>query len=263
MDGTVPRRQIPFLVGEDMENPMRGYLLQTACFLVVGLWLTGCGGLDMGSEIRVPIGQRHEITRLVSGKAMFNLPGDHVFNIHLKTSTQNPGPNGTARGDADAGEDGSAYCLAEATNGGQAAAEFRLGQRLANRTGQVLIATIEADCRLDCRMQASEPTGPETLAETVLHLVVLDGHRRTLADVPLKNLTSDSGLGRASTTERHTLRVRMEPNQRYDVFLLGRTHARTGADRQARVRMDVRELQMRIRVQPERTRTRPAPVSGK
>jgi len=254
MDGTVPRRQIPFLVGEDMENPMRGYLLQAACFLVVGLWLAGCGGLDMGSEIRVPIGQRHEITSLVSGKAMFNLPGDHVFNIHLKTSTQNPGPNGTARGDADAGEDGSAYCLAEATNGGQAAAEFRLGQRLANRTGQVLIATIEADCRLDCADRSGNAgrDGPS----------------------PRRSGRSQENPGRRPTQEpdqRQRAWPGFHDRTPYPSHSDGagptvrclRTHARTGADRQARVRMDVRELQMRIRVQPERTRTRPAPVSGK
>jgi len=236
---------------------MHGSLSRALGSAVATLWLLGCSTMDVESEIQVPSNQQHRITQRVTQTMLLALPGDHVFNIHLKNSRQNPGPEGTARGQADARPEGDASCLVDTANGGTAAAEFRLGHRLENQTAQSLTATIETQCRIDCRIQASHPPQPETLADVALHLIVLDGSKKTLCDVPLKNLTSDSGLSESATTERQTVQLPLEPNQTYDVFLLGRAQARTAPSQQAQIRMDLRELKMRIRAQPVKAQTQP------
>lgn len=220
--------------------------------LAAGL-LAGCGTGDVGAEIEV---SPDEVSGPPAGGTggSLRLPDARPFNIHLKSSSQNPGEAGRGRGDSDAGPDGKAFCLAEGAAGGSATAEFRIGHRvIAPGEGSHRLAVqIEFDLRQ--ALQASEPPDARTQAQLTLQLLALDGRRRVLARSALIAASSDESAGSASETHLRRLAFTLEPHQTCDIILYGKVEATSAPAQEASARLDVRGLRMALDFQPVATR---------
>jgi len=236
----------------------RGYH-PTHCLLgALVLLLGGCGGTDFGGEIRVPISQRHVLAAETPAHDQILLPGDRTFNIHLKTSSRNPGTDGTAHGDSDATPEGNAFCLAEAANGGSALAEFKIGHRIDHQTQRRQSVAIQVEFELEQSVEASRLPASDTLATGDLFLAVLDARKRPLANVPINQTTSDNAVGASLTTCRFNLPALFEPDQSYNIILFGKVGVSAAAAQQAAARLTVRGLKMRLTFAPAPVETQPA-----
>ncbi|HSW47171.1 MAG TPA: hypothetical protein VLM89_16530 [Phycisphaerae bacterium] len=236
----------------------RGYLWVTGLCGLTGLLATGCGGGGYGGEIRVPVEQRHALTAGSQTPDQIRLPGDRLFNIHLKNSNRDAGPQGTALGDSDATPDGQAFCAVSAGGEGVANAEFTIGHRVDNESDRRLAATIQVEFELQQELQAPGVPAAKTLATANLTLTILDGRKHTLATVPVLAITSDQAVGSAQSTCRHNLSALLEPQQSYSVILQGNTHTETTAGQEASGRLQVRNLHMRLTFAPAPPASGPA-----
>jgi len=224
------------------------------CFgLLVLLGFSGCGGMDFGGDIRVPADERHVLAAGSPSTDQILLPGDRTFNIHLKNSSQNPGTDGSARGDSDATPEGNAFCVAEVANGGFAMAEFKIGHRIDHQTEKRQEVTIRAEFELEQSIEASQIPAAETLASENLVLGVLDSRKRFVASLNITQATSDSALSYTQGTRRPSIRVIFEPDQIYNIILYGKVDASSARTQQASVRVSVRGLKMRLTFAPAET----------
>ena len=224
----------------------------------VGFLIGGCGGAEFGGEIRVPVEQRSVLAADTALVDQIRLPGDRAFNIHLKSGTRSPGSDGTAREDSDATAAGEAHALAETANGGTAASEFRIGHALDNQSNKALGVGIQVEFELAHALQASSQPASQTQAVGDLHLIVLDGRKRTLANLDIAQLISDEARAQSSTTERHALDVTFEPNQTYSIMLYGKASASAAANQKASASLDIRNLKMRLTFAPASAASAPA-----
>jgi len=224
----------------------------------VGLLIAGCGGADFGGEVSVPVEQRSVLAADTALTDQIRLPGDRAFNIHLKSGTRNPGPDGTAREESDATAAGEARALAEAGNGGTAASEFRIGHALDNQSNKALNVGIQVEFELAHTLTASSQPASQTQATGDLHWVVLDARKRTLANMDIAQLISDEARTQSSTVERHTLDVTFEPNQTYSIMLYGKAVASAAVNQKASASLDIRNLKMRLTFAPATPSSRPA-----
>jgi len=236
----------------------RGYHLTHGLLGALVLLLGGCGGADFGGEIRVPANQRHVLAADTPAHDQVLLPGDHTFNIHLKTSSQNPGTDGTARGDSDATPEGQAFCLAEAADGGTAQAEFKLGHRIEHESKNRQAVAIQVEFELEQSVEASRQPASDTLATGDLFLAVLDARKRPIANVPINQTTSDDAVGTSLTTCRFNLPVLFEPDQSYNIILFGKVQATAAYTQQAAARLSVHGLKMRLTFTPAPAETQPS-----
>jgi len=212
--------------------------------------LVGCGGAGFGEDIRVSAEDRHTVKAApVSGKPI-ELPKDHTFNIHTKNSDQNPGPNGKARGDSDATNAGNAWCLANASDGGSASAQFSVGHRIENHTGKGQNVAIEVNYMLTQKIQASKAPESNTLATTNLQLVVRDSRKKILAKTALAAATSDQAVAGANTKDQRTLNVQFEPGLSYDIMIYGKVDASSADKQKASARLDVKNLKIKLTFSP-------------
>ncbi|HOW70641.1 MAG TPA: hypothetical protein PKY77_08575 [Phycisphaerae bacterium] len=224
----------------------------------VALLLGGCGGADFGGDVVVPVTQRSVLAAEVALADPIRLPGDRTFNIHLKSGTRDPGADGTAREESDATAAGDARALAETTNGGTAASEFRVGHALDNQSNKAIRVGIQVELELAHALRASPQPASQTQATGTLRLVVLDGRKRTLANLDIAHLVSDEARAQSSSLERHALDVTFDPNQTYSVILYGKAAASAAADQQASASIDVRNLKMRLTFTPAAPSSQPA-----
>ncbi|UCD29728.1 MAG: hypothetical protein JSV03_04385 [Planctomycetota bacterium] len=230
-----------------MCNP-RYYLL--GGFMALCLMLIGCGGMDFGNEINVSAEQRHTIAADTPSGKPISLPADHAYNIHMKKSSQNPGADGQARGESSATADGNAYCLAEASSGGSASAEFNIGHRIDNHTDAAQNVVVEINYELAQSVQASKQPDSDTLATTNLHLVVRDSRKRIPAKMALVNTTSDDAVADAQVKDQRSLTVRFEPGLSYDIMLYGKVDASGATGQKAAARLDIKNLKMKCTFTP-------------
>jgi len=221
-------------------------LLRAALLLASwGALLSGCGGgMDFGGRIQIPAEQQHAILAGQATGASLSLPTDRPFNIHVKNSSQDPGSQGRGHGKSDATADGQAFAQADADDGGSAVAQFRIGHRLDNQSGQTQAVAIQVQFDLAEGIKASEVPKPQTLAKGDLQLVVLDSRNRTVARLTLVQTTSDAAVSQSSHPEHCTLTTKFEPNNSYDVVLFGRVEATTAPGQEAAARIAVAKLKM-------------------
>lgn len=215
---------------------------------LAGGMTTGCAGGGGSAIIQVPADQRHNLTG--DSSTLVRLPEERPFNIHLKNSSQNPGPSGSARGRSDATPEGIAHAGAEASEGGQAAAEFTLGHRVNHQADVPHQVTIEAEFLLEQTLQASEPPAPGTRGSATLQLIVQNEKRQQVALLPLFQTDSDNARASGSSSEKRSLVVRFEPQMSYDVYLFGRVNAATAEDQAATAELKVTDLKLRFQVSP-------------
>jgi len=220
---------------------------------VLAALLPGCGGMDFGGEIRVPVSQRHILKADQLTGRPINLPADRSFNIHVKKSSQDPGPAGEARGESDATADGRASCLAKAENGGSASAEFNIGHRIENLSSSPQCVVVELHFDLRQSISASPLPAPKTLAAGNVQLLVMDAGKRNLVKIAVVQVTSDEAAGTARTRDQRNIPVRFEPGQSYDIMLFGRVEAAAEADQEAVARLDLEGLRMHLTFSPADT----------
>jgi hypothetical protein len=186
------------------------------------------------------------------------LPGDRMFNIHIKSSSQDPGAQGAARGDSDAAEDGQAFASAQSATGGIAEAHFVLGHRLDNESDRTLSAGIQVEFELEQEIRAPREPARTTIATANLDLVILDARKHPLTSIPVVQTTSDQAVGTSLTTCRYNLSALFEPQQNYNVLLQGNVRSETAPGQQAEARLQVRNLRMRLTFAPAPPDSAPA-----
>jgi hypothetical protein len=224
----------------------------------VGLLLGGCGGADFGGDVSVPATQRSVLAADTTLVDQIRLPGDRTFNIHFKSGTRDPGADGTAREDSDATPAGDAHALAETTNGGTAASEFRVGHAFDNQSTKTVSVGIQIEFELAHTLRASSQPASRTQATGDLHLIVLDARKRTLANLDIAQLISDEARAESSSLERHSLDVTCDPNQTYSIILFGKAAASAAANQKASASLDIRNLKMRLTFAPAPPLSQPA-----
>lgn len=220
------------------------------CPVTLVLALSGCGGADFGGDVRVPGPERYVLATGTAAGEPLALPGDRGFNIHVKQSSQNPGAHGTARGDSDASRDGKAFCRAEATGGGAASAEFKIGHRIDNRSEGTQLASISVEFRLNESVEICDAPKGNTLAKAELFLVVLDSRKRVVSTTTIIQTDSDQAVGRTEGPQQRLISARLEPAESYDVMLFGRAEAVTEADapteQKAAARIEIDQVRMNL-----------------
>jgi hypothetical protein len=222
----------------------------------------GCGGASFSTEIRVPLEQRHALTPIGLSADQVRLPGDRTFNIHLKSSSQDPGAQGSARGDSDAANDGQAFASAQAAAGGIAEARFVLGHRLDNESDRTLSAAVQVEFELEQEIRAPREPASKTVATAYLNLTILDARKRPLTNIPVVQATSDQAVGASITTCRYNLSALFEPQQSYNVLLQGNVRSETAPGQQADARLKVRNLRMLLTFAPAPPESAPADAAA-
>jgi hypothetical protein len=234
----------------------------TLITVLAGGLLSGCQGGGSGpAMIQVPAEQRHDLPG--ASESVVKLPEERAFNIHLKNSSQNPGPSGAAQGLSDATPKGQAQAHAEASKGGQATAEFTLGHRVNHQADAPHQVTIEVEFQLDQTIAASEPPAAGTKGSAALQLVVQNEKRQQIALMPLIQADSDNARASGSTHEKHSIVVRFEPAMSYDVYLHGRVSAASSEDQEATAELKLSAFKLRFQVGPvEESRPAQASTAG-
>ncbi len=229
---------------------MEGSRAFVGVVVAICLGLGACGGSEFGGEIRLDVTQRHVRTETAPADAPLNFPADQPFAIHLKRSSQTPGPDGRARGESDATPDGGAFCLADAANGGSASAEFNLGHRIENRSSLAQAVSLTCDFDVEQVLDASDPPAPETIASVSLVLMVVDSRKHVVSRTQVAQAVSDSAAGKAASRDQRTVSLRFEAGETYDIMLFGKVDAATGSAQAATARLEVRGLRFRVAFSP-------------
>lgn len=237
---------------------MRRYCLTSGLMALPCLVACGCGNGSYNAEIRVPLNERHLLTTGVSPGDAIRLPGDRTFNIHQKTSGQDKGPVGDARGDSDASPDGNAFCEVRASNGASAQADFALGHRLDNKSDRRLAAGIQIEFELQQEARGPSAPGRKTLAAGQLSIVILDDRRRAVSTVPVAQTNSDSAIGSSLHSYRFNLSTVFEPQQSYSIILQANVTSEADADQEVFARLQVRNLRMGLTFSPAPPDSAPA-----
>lgn len=225
-----------------------------------GLWLAvvllgGCSVAEFGGDVRVPASEEMRLTNGAAGAGPISLPADRGFNIHIKKSSQEPGPAGTATSSADATADGQAFCQAQASNGGVASAEFNIGHRFHNQSDVAQATTIKLAYELEQAVTASDQPTAKTIGTAQMQLVVLDSHKRIMASMKVAQTSSDEARGTAKDHDQRELALEFAAHQSYDIMLFGQVQAKSDTGQEASARLAVRQLTMKVSFAP---RTQPA-----
>jgi len=235
------------------------YVASCGCVLL----LAGCGGAEFGQDARVPAGERYILAAGSPAGASLNLPADRPFNIHVKQSSQDQGPTGTATSRSDATPDGKAFARAETADGGSAKAEFKIGHRIDNTTAATHMMSLDISFNLRQEIAASDVPAPATLAKAYLVLAVIDSHKRAVSNTVVVQGTSDDARGEAAFPQQRHLTVRLEPGESYDVVLFGLVESAAGEDQRAAARIEVEGLQMALAFTPTPGASESAPAAAR
>lgn len=240
---------------------MKSRILTLAGWAAVGSVLGGCGGSQFGPDARVPVEARHTIRSGEPAGQALSLPGERGFNIHLKESSQNLGAAGEAVGRSDATSKGQATAEATAARGGSARAEFKIGHRIDNLSGNGQSMTVHVAFDLEHAVEASDPPAPATMAKVNLSLVVIDSHKRPVSTSVVAQADSDESRGKAVSPQQRDITVRLEPGESYDVVLYALVEAASADDQNAAARLAIDRLRMDMTFAP--LATQPAAQAGR
>ena len=163
-----------------------------------------------------------------------------------------------AKSDSESTPDGTAFCEAKAANGGTASADFLLGHRIENETAARQNAAVQIEFEMTQELRCSDKPAPKTLATGTLNVQILDGHKRSLATVPVAQINSDNAVGSSLNTYRFNLSAVLDPRQNYSFVLQGSVKADGDAGQEAFIRLAVRNLRMRLTFSPAPPESAPA-----
>lgn len=220
--------------------------------LAVTLFAAGCGGAgDAAPLVRVPAERRQMVDPSAVG-GRISIPADRPFNIHVRQSSQNPGSEGTAEGRSEASESGVASASAIAGNGGQASAEFQIGQAIDWNGEQPVTATVKISFRLEHELActksggAADVAGPAPDANFRLLAYVRDDAGRIHPTMDVATLSADDAPGRGNRTDVREFEFVMQPRARYQIALHGTAAAAAARAGTAQAVLKVGDLKMEI-----------------
>lgn len=216
----------------------------------IALVACGCGGETLARRFELPRDSRVSLAAADSSETVLRFPADKPFNITDKTSTQSPGMTGSAKGDSQATPSGTAYCRVEAAQGGEASAEFHLGQCLLNPTDRPQIATATFLCEYDIRAEQTQGDQSPTASQVALEIYVNQENGRVLRRVPIENSVEDAEPAGGSGRIVKEFQVRLEPDTSYNFVLAGRVTARTDQAGSAKLEVEVKRLELTVRTGP-------------
>lgn len=184
----------------------------------------GCAGGDFGTDVDLPVSQRHKLTATMKPGTVIKLPKPLPFNVHDKRWNSTPGADGKADPSAGATADGTAFCKADGSNGGSSTAEFQIGHCLDNDSGTTISAELRMtiDYEHACR---AEGEGAKVVANYAIKVFVKDTAGRVLQTLPLAAHTTDEGRVSWAGSEKTITEVTMQPGLGYYVVLAGQAQA--------------------------------------
>jgi hypothetical protein len=209
----------------------------------------GCSGANFGEDPRVAPSERAVIGAGGADRTTIALPDGQPFNIHIKTSRQNPRADGTADSGSTAKETGTASAWAEASNTGSATADFKIGHRMVNNAESPQEIVVNAAFKLSRELRASPNPDPKTLAQATLHLAVIDQRKQVHAKVLAVQATSDEAIESATTQERRSIQLTLEPEMSYDIVMYGIVEVAADEDEAASARLELEDLTMEIKAE--------------
>lgn len=221
--------------------------LYGAALTAIALAAGGCGGQTLARRFDLPRDSRVSLAAADSSETILHFPEDKPFNITDKTSTQSPGMTGSAKGASQATPDGTAFCRVEAAQGGEASAEFHLGQCLNNPTDRPRIATATFLCEYDIRAEQTGGDQSPTAGQVALEIYVNQENGRVLRRVPIENSVEDAEPAGGSGRIVKEFQVRLEPDTSYYFVLAGKVSARTDQAGSARLEVEVKRLELTVR----------------
>lgn len=205
----------------------------------------GCGGGSWPRVVDVPPERVYEVSAGSSSDRIV-LPEETPFIVHDRESSQDPGQDGTARGESDAKPDGTASCRVTATAGGSASGDFLIGHVFHNRHAEPRAAVCTIRAEFTQRLSLSASADAMTTAEYTLEAFVRDSSERILRRYPLAN--SASALGPRSSTESALFEIafELEPRTAYHVVIGGRATAKAQPGTEASAEIELKQLQMEV-----------------
>jgi hypothetical protein len=230
--------------------------IASGCTVLGVLVVAGCTGGGAGFRGTILAEKRYKVEAALAPGKSLAFPADMPLNVHDKLSTQTPGPDGTARGDAGAEPAGNAVCNAEASKGGSAMGRFHVGHCLDNRTDASLLADVEftveyevdANCVVTAQTVAAQAdaaaAGP--LAVVTLTAIIKDSNEKIIQTMSLANESDDLGRVRKQGTETARFSVEMEPSLAYTIALVGEATVTTSANDQATASVAIKKLAITV-----------------
>lgn len=247
---------LPALVWRSRARSFAAAGLVAAAFLLVGA--VGCGGGDWPRVVSVPADRMEQVNDLTDVRRMV-LPESQPFNVHDRRSSQNPGQTGEARGESDAKAEGTAYCRAEAADGGTASADFLLGHVVHSATDRAVNVLAEFSFESDQRLTVSDDADTHTHGDYQLEAYVRDSNKRTIRRVPVAVSASDTGPRTATGKAVIEVAFDMQPGTAYHVLLAGKVAVETVEGAGASAAVEVKNLRIELTFAPP---TSTAPSTG-
>jgi hypothetical protein len=207
---------------------------------------SGCAGAGSGGELSV-----RPQPRAVSAAegTTVRFPADGALNITLLSASKEPGLSGAAETDTDIDAQGSAAASASVTNGGQASAQFQLGQSLQNDT------TRQTDFDLTVRFSYEFDAAAEPASRLPAGTVSLRLFARRPVGRPLRELTfvehaTELGNIERAATEEARCTVTLGPGETLHVFLAGVVSIDVPDGRSAAGRVSVKDVTIEAETSP-------------
>lgn len=220
-----------------------------AAFCIATTGLAGCGGASWPRDIKIAPDQMYEVDAKTISKTI-SLPADRAFNVHDHRSEQNPGQDGTAQGASEATKQGSAFCKAEAADGGSASADFMIGHVFHTPTGQSADAVAHIELKIQQEQTISPPADADTLADYACDVFVRDSNDHVVRKVALVAASTVEGPAATSEAAIFDVPFTLEPSKAYYVVVAGRVSAKSTAGHNASASVTIQDMKMQVRFAP-------------
>jgi hypothetical protein len=219
---------------------VRQFAIITA--LACGPLFSGCGGSEFGESVSVPQERHTGVADYFSAGQTVTLPKDAPFNV----ADAQRGSNGGGTSESHADPAGKASCWASAQKGGDARAEFQLGQVIDNRGSTPLEATVRVRVEYAYSFEGDRLIRDRAPDSFGLKFYIMDSDKRVLNRVKLAELTDALGPKGWSGVQTQTFDVRFAPGLAYHLVLAGRVEVGSTESYPAAGRIDVQSLQIEL-----------------
>ncbi len=220
-------------------------ILVSACLACLACWampmLNGCGGgADFGEKMAPQKSARLAAANAWALQGVLRLPGSRPFNV-ADTQRKSDGP-GVAESTADSTGKGS--CLADASAGGKAEAEFQIGHVFAYQGSSAMRAKVTFNVQYQCELDNYTPRfGAIPLG---LKVYVMDSNRRLLAKQMLAEADPDRTPTGWDGEQTQTFDVTFEPQTAYHLVVAGRVEADGSEGAGPRIALTVSDLDIAV-----------------
>lgn len=217
-----------------MSRPFPGFV----CLLIF-VSITGCGSNSFEERLAVAR-QEHSVGGSAASFTAIRLPASQPFNV-ADTSRSS---NADATASSVAGDDGTATCAADATKGGDANAEFRIGHVLQYDGDQKKNVQVAFDVSYACTAKNFQSVFGVTPVQ--LKAYIMDSNRRVLSTVTLAQSEPDRVPEQWSGKESPAFEVTLEPGLAYHMVVAGRVEATwfEGVGSAAEIKVDACEIRV-------------------